>query len=1168
MANSAFRALSIANTVTTASAVGLLGASAFAIVGAIQQDQELAEALLQMAFNELSSALDSDEWEELTGAWWDDPFWNTLELMGWADRGAQYLYGLTLILNGQNNPNSTDWVTQQASRYSTLSASEQDAFRKVLYLGFSGDAAMQNAYNGLLQARQAKGSPLTQLEAAQVLADHTDWVMSFVGETLFSPWNWIGSEMVLGGRGIKGTQELRAANEVLNANNLANVQDAIRRAQAAVASGDGRELLNIMNMAGRDGWALTPESKAAWAAHEAMMDAHAYLVGARDETDLWRRLAVWLNPTSDSVRLGQRFLKPRDIADINMATVQRAVERWAADTRVFKPADYGTRLTLLKAASTRYVADLVKDTVNGLYHTGQASQVVNRIEKISAFQKRALNALLLRANLGFQATNFMGNVSTQAVDGVLGVGSKSGIQRFWQETVGAMPEFIREGYSKLGIEASDNVETLASMQVYTAIYQHWYPELWNRGLQSLRNATVPVTRAQSDDLIRVLKNAWDEGSVRTEIRRWATRNGIANSGSFVREAIEIQRRTATAALAAAHEARGFTLIHYWKKYGWDSAMALIFPYHHWVTRSMMNWTTRLADSPAAFAFYGRYSLAMRDGVNRDEQDPDYLRRNWSPVNAGQVRTVTRAVNSITNGIVPSDLFTVGMEDDERLYLNVIDKLLPLEQVYGLLPNVGFKRDLPEGASPISQIVDTLSQYPAALTPALGIGLAAYRNANGPDSVDPELLDNLVSLPLYAARPLQAATAALGIGGPEGVNLDAPYRRMMGLPGNQEYELVRARKFVVDAVQQGLITENDGFNAIATMEGAVWDEALRQATRFYGDRGLVSAFTGFLPRTEPQDEQADWRKGLTEVEELYGQDSPQAEAYRNANPGADVGRVSTRNTFINRTLEDEAGQPFTLYSAQEAANRRLLNNLSPYSRNALAPYDERQVATKDQYATWAKEAYRLLQTPEEKARIQLQAEMYRDRALMFPTFADAQAQYFDLPVDQRKGFLNAHPELQAGWDFEEQFTKRYLDLFPMTEQQRAEDARPSIGLVLAAVNSGLDQDLIRQMGASQISDHLDSYYRDLDQLKAQYPDLDGLYAMKGQAEATRTTREFYKSPQGQRLQQYWDKQSALKESYNRRYQQTGLPQGLTNNAPPLPASNSDSMSEARRRLLGR
>jgi hypothetical protein len=134
-------------------------------------------------------------------------------------------------------------------------------------------------------------------------------------------------------------------------------------------------------------------------------------------------------------------------------------------------------------------------------------------------------------------------------------------------------------------------------------------------------------------------------------------------------------------------------------------------------------------------------------------------------------------------------------------------------------------------------------------------------------------------PLPVTRMVKTLTAAAGIGGPAGVNIEAPIRRMLSLPDFDRFEEYRIDRMLGSMTADGALSPDVAEMAMIERKGPAFDEATRRVNlaRFYGSYGNPLYWIGFPADSFPSGEQ--------EQRSLAGRWSEAMVFYRGGDEGA-------------------------------------------------------------------------------------------------------------------------------------------------------------------------------------------------------------------------------------------------------------------------------------------
>jgi hypothetical protein len=150
-------------------------------------------------------------------------------------------------------------------------------------------------------------------------------------------------------------------------------------------------------------------------------------------------------------------------------------------------------------------------------------------------------------------------------------------------------------------------------------------------------------------------------------------------------------------------------------------------------------------------------------------------------------------------------------------------------------------------------------------------------------------DKIGQLP--PTRMIQAATGALGIGGPEGVNLEAPLRKAVGLPEYDQYHDIAIDRMIAGMAAEGTVSPRDAQLAMIERSGPVYELAQRRTAKMGAAKYAFSPLSlDFYAEGEQMQRglQAEWnvaieawKKGDKSAFNQFFEDHPEYEAQRAA-----------------------------------------------------------------------------------------------------------------------------------------------------------------------------------------------------------------------------------------------------------------------------------------------
>lgn len=572
------------------------------------------------------------------------------------------------------------------------------------------------------------------------------------------------------------------------------------------------------------------------------------------------------------------------------------------------------------------------------------------------------------------------------------------------------------------------------------------------------------------------------------VRRWldeAVRPGMATSK---REAVRW-----------GEFKRDASLLNYSRRYQFNHYLGLVAPYEFWMTNSMIQWALGSLDKPGLLASYYRINRFL----NTEVQKPGFPSRL-----TGRVRVPLPFLPEWMGGGVWVDPLSAALPlegwawpwDDfqnrssnlqyraERALADLLDAgQITLQQHDAALAELeesgagqlgvgglGLADETARRAVQLALSADSNLRFDAAdlatllVSPHLPLSWAYQYLRGTPERISP----------LPGTRQVRALTAAVGLGGPGGFNLEGGLRRQLGLPIFDQWEDYRVDRELANMAADGSLTADQARAAMIEREGEAFEQAQRRAALHSTASVLTSLATGATGGLYPEGEErqralallnrAAWEaeeNGDTEALADFYDEFPEYAARLALNDGPEerlqkflTGQVwagwNVLPTLYQRELRAQLGeefeqaflqygrgdQPYDRQRVEElpaetlAAWARALGRYVPLNVAGdaqpleFAPPEIAQVA-EEYYAmrarTWDTRLYAtqsaFFDIPEgERVYVAPQAvvDYVQERERRFGQgIWDAQDAYYSLPAGrQRRAYLEAHPELRAYWDF--------------------------------------------------------------------------------------------------------------------------------------------------------
>ena len=316
--------------------------------------------------------------------------------------------------------------------------------------------------------------------------------------------------------------------------------------------------------------------------------------------------------------------------------------------------------------------------------------------------------------------------------------------------------------------------------------------------------------------------------------------------------------------------RDFALLNYSRRYGWDNWLGAVFPYQFWYTRSMGNWMIRAMDKPSIAANYMRLAHLstlyqppaddptrlqgklkipmpflpkfMGDSIYADPLQQFFpfmqigkpFEQIFQEKNMILKRAKTALDDMVTNQeVMPQDAQSAWDTQSGPLWEKVMTTA---------------KTSIDEQFRNPMDIASSVMGFSVPLSLAYNLGAFSFL---GPEyAARPEYISQL---PI--TRTIQNMSAALGIGGPRGINIEEPIRKLAGLPAIDRFEDYRVDRMLAGMAAEKVITTDQALRAMIDRVGPVFQQAQKRVSQM-GLIQYVGAPIGvdFFPEGE-QDQRA-------------------------------------------------------------------------------------------------------------------------------------------------------------------------------------------------------------------------------------------------------------------------------------------------------------------------
>lgn len=490
--------------------------------------------------------------------------------------------------------------------------------------------------------------------------------------------------------------------------------------------------------------------------------------------------------------------------------------------------------------------------------------------------------------------------------------------------------------------------------------------------------------------------------------------------------------------------RDAALLNYKRRIGFDNILGFLMPYQFWYTRSMVNWAARSLSRPMILANYGRI-MGMGERAER-EGYPTRLRgkvgmdmpfaEDWmGPMFADPLRQIFPFVqlakpfqnlyeqNNLTMRRTESILQRM-IEDEE---ITAEEGQRALDEQSGDVWERAYSRAQIETDQDVRNPLDFAWSLSG---PSLPIGIL-YNIATGRK-------DRISQLPI--TRLVQNATAAVGIGGNRGWNIEAPARRLFGLPEVDRFDDYRIDRMLANMTAEGVISADEAQRAMIDREGEAFDLANRRVAKMglwqYAGAPLA---VDFFPEGE-QDQRALAKVYSEAIEKKKAGDDKALTAFFDKYPEYEARLASFKKPEdrLKRFLISEVWQRYN--EMPELHQREAAEQLGDTFRDAFLnketrSYNSISTAT---LANWARmmdanvpkaapeTAQMELKFSDEKTTSEVE-EFYAQRNALFPGVTKKYPN--DLPSDVFFAITENDPQYRAYTDWKNRYLAEHPNAIP-------------------------------------------------------------------------------------------------------------------------------------------
>lgn len=387
------------------------------------------------------------------------------------------------------------------------------------------------------------------------------------------------------------------------------------------------------------------------------------------------------------------------------------------------------------------------------------------------------------------------------------------------------------------------------------------------------------------------------------LERWGRTNAEAIPSKQMDEVLERVASTLeprigemkAVALKIAEQERNFTLLNYGDRTYGDIALARIFPFHFWYTRSYKNWVYRIGENPALVAGYAKYKRAV-ESSNKDM--PDWYKQQLN-------------INPFAGNEAMDGKSFLGIPLNHPLYVNLESTLNPLYGLTGTDYNDRVKRH-----NWVTATIDDMNKFGPTMYAPIQLAIAAMLFRDGETDVAAR----------WAGRLF-----------PQSVQIKALSSTLFGKPvevdpavlffsnGIDPHERGRMSYAAAQLIQSGQYTPEQVMLDFQAQQGGAWDASYQMATQSRAASAFTSYFlgVGFKPRSN-NDVMVE--QMYTDLNRLYAlSDMMDSERYRMA---WEQLRAKYPDGFVDAVLlSRKGGEKRDAALAYEVLNRIPPGNMS-------------------------------------------------------------------------------------------------------------------------------------------------------------------------------------------------------------------------------------------------
>lgn len=502
--------------------------------------------------------------------------------------------------------------------------------------------------------------------------------------------------------------------------------------------------------------------------------------------------------------------------------------------------------------------------------------------------------------------------------------------------------------------------------------------------------------------------------------------------------------------------RDFALLPYEQRYGFDTGLMAAMPYEFWYTRSMVNWALRFIDKPYILSNYFKLQ-----GFLNQQQDKGY-----------PTRLKKKAM--IPLPFLPDWMGEGIFFDPQRAMFPFLQLANPLDQFYSQTNQENKSAEgLLAKMARSGEITD--AEYKDALAKHSGIvwnqALAQARqdvDGNIKNPIDFASAVSGMSLPLNLAykfvtgrqdeigmtpfaKMIQANTAAAGIGGPRGFNIEEPLRRAAGQPPIDRFEDYRVDRVLSNMAAEGIISADEASRAMIDRTGPAFTQAQQRVSQM----GLWQYWgaplgVDFFPEGEQEQRQLQkeynrardkWIAGDKQAFTKFFDTYPEYQARMDSlqkDPQQRLKQYLISEVWDNymklpdlykRQMRDQLGEQFT-----DAFLSKDTRSYDSIDAQTLAQWAQAMGGNNPDMAPDAPKLNPKLASKEDAAIVQ---QYYDEQKKYFPNVNSVLSGYMNLPQEQQAQVRKQFPQIDKYYSWKNLFLAQHPKAIPWITSEQSE-----------------------------------------------------------------------------------------------------------------------------------